>query len=106
MTKLLPSVRASGGNPAGFADFRPMNPNGRAMPKTTRPMPSVREGKPPEADLFQIWAETAKGTPVRLGPKAPKDFLEPLLVVMNAMSATGRADWCVNPHLLPAESVL
>lgn len=105
MTKPKASMRISGGSPAGFADFKPLNPHGAPMPKLSRPMPSEREGKPPHVDLFQLWVDTPKG-PLRILPKAPKEFLEPMLAAINRMIIDGREATWREPRLLPAEATL
>lgn len=91
MNGLKPSVRVSGGTPAGFPDYKPLNPWGRPMPKY----------KPPEKpERYQIFVETKTRDLLAIGPKAPEDFLRPLCRAIEEQIARGNEkDWS-NPHIV------
>jgi hypothetical protein len=59
---LRPSIRVEGGNPAGFPDFVPLNPWGRAMPKPAQP---------PRPPVSQVVVRDMRdgGKELRVGPK-------------------------------------
>jgi hypothetical protein len=70
MTLPLKSMlRVSGGNPAGFPDFVPLNPWGRAMP-----VPAARV-KPPVSQVV-VRDMRHGGRETRVGPKCAKQWAE------------------------------
>jgi hypothetical protein len=64
------------------ADFRPLNPWGRAMPKSPRP---------DKHDLYQliVW-DISRRQEVRVGPQMAQEFVEGLAAAMRAEIAAGR----------------
>ena len=87
----------TGGNPAGFPDYKPLNPWGRGFPKELfRPKP-----KP---ELYQIFIEIP-GAPdaerlLPVGPKGPEDLLKPLCRAIEEQIARGRETEWANPHIV------
>lgn len=82
-----PLVRASGGTPAGFADFVPLNPWGRPMPKPVRP---------PRPMLYQVVVrDKARGNrEVRVGPQWPRELAEMLcLTIANQIRLGAERRW-------------
>lgn len=89
-----PSVRISGGNPAGFPDYKPLNPWGRAMPR-----PKAR----PKPEFYQVVVETAgrdgkEMLPV--GPRASREFCQPLCTAIESEIAAGRETTWKNPCIV------
>lgn len=66
---LKPKLRVSGGTPAGFPDFVPLNPWGRPMPKPERE---------PRPALFQVVVRDKKrgNKETRVGPQVAKEIAE------------------------------
>lgn len=58
------------------------------------------------APLYQLYVETRSGTPLAIGPKAPAEFLEPLLVHINGTISAGKEREWSNPTLVPTTSLL
>lgn len=92
---LRPSIRISGGNPAGFPDYRPLNPWGRAMPKSK---------KKPKPDFYQVVVETSSrdGTKHMLpvSPRASREFCMPLCSAIETEIAAGRERTWKNPCIV------
>lgn len=80
------------GDPVAFPGFRPLNPWGRAMPKYT---------PPPKREMHQLFVEVMPSRRLlAVGPRAPKDTLEPLRCeIEKAIVAGIERDWR-NPHLV------
>lgn len=78
-----PSVRVSGGTPAGFPDFVPMNPWGRAMPKIA---PRI---KPPVHQVV-VRDMAHGGVETRIGPKCDLECAEMLCMTIKQQIALGR----------------
>ncbi len=78
-----PSVRVGGGTPAGFPDFVPLNPWGRAMPAPARP---------PRPPIFQVVVRDRRegNKEVRVGPKWPEECAEMLCMAIEQEIAAGR----------------
>ena len=56
--------------------------------------------------LYQIHVETRKGHILKVGPKAPRNFLEPFVIAINKSVAKGKErDWS-NPVLVETPSTL
>lgn len=87
-----PSIRISGGTPNGFPDFNPINPWGRRPP--TRSYVSVADRK--LCQIIVMWA----GKRVPIGPRAPRDFCERLLVAINGHIATGQETVWSEPEIV------
>lgn len=90
---LTPSVRVSGGTPAGFPDFVPMNPWGRAMPK-----PAARV-RPP---VSQVVVRDLRhgGRETRLGPKAATQWVEMWCQAIREQIALGRETRWADPQVI------
>lgn len=84
------------GNPNGFPDFKPLNPHGRPMP---RPEREVRR-TPVTEELWQIHVITQREGTLPVGPKMPREALEPVIAAMRVAIAPG---WS-NPHLVRVPS--
>lgn len=69
------------GTPAGFSNFRPINPWGRSMPKPSRP---VRE------DLYQCVVKDWLGAEKVVGPKMSREATERFVMAINGEVALGR----------------
>lgn len=90
MAPLIPTVRISGGNPAGMPDYKPLNPWGRAMPKPVRA---------PRAPLYQLIVRR-KGVQMPYSPKLHREFLEPLLEAINTAIRLGVEKEMTDPHIV------
>jgi hypothetical protein len=56
--------------------------------------------------LYQIHVETRKGHVLKIGPKAPREFLYPFIIAINKSVAEGKErDWS-NPVLVEANAIL
>lgn len=83
------------GDPAGFPNFKPLNPWGRPMPKA-----------PPKPELpsHQLFVEQFNPWGVKeivaLGPKASEDFLLPLKGAIEEQIALGNEKHFRNPHIV------
>jgi hypothetical protein len=61
---------------------------------------------PQTQTLYQIHVETSKGHILKIGPKAPKEFLTPFVVAINKSVALGKErDWS-NPVLVETQAIL
>ncbi len=76
--------------PGSTIPFKPVNPWGRAMPKPTRP------DRPP---LFQLVVRR-DGKETRIGPMAPKDFIQQLYEAVDAAIRVGVEKDFTDPHIV------
>lgn len=89
MAKLSPSIRVSGGTPAGMPDFKPVGPTGlRAMLRPSRPA------------LFQVWVDTPNGS-IPVGPKCPQHAAFALADAIEIEIGRGRERTWSNPRVAP-----
>lgn len=89
-TPLKPSLRISGGTPAGMPDFKPMNPWGR-MPK-----------RPPKQDRT-LWVCNVEDRDTKqrlniglIGPKAGAEMLRDAVLKMNELGKC----WAADPQVI------
>lgn len=93
--RLKPTVRASGGTPAGFPDFRPIN----KLPEHELRALARRAVRPV---LYQVWVEdlAARAT-IPVGPKCAQNTASALAFAIAEQVALGRERLWANPHLVP-----
>jgi hypothetical protein len=91
---LKPLLRVSGGNPAGFPDFVPLNPWGRGMPKAApRSKPAV----------FQLVVRDLRngGRELRVGPKCETaEIAEALCMAIKQQIELGREKRWADPQVI------
>lgn len=91
---LKPLLRVSGGSPAGFPDFVPLNPWGRGMPKVApRDKPAV----------FQLVVRDLHngGRELRVGPKCGvPDVPEALCIAIKEQIGLGRETRWADPQVI------
>jgi hypothetical protein len=92
MKALLPSVRASGGTPAGMPDFRPLN---RSSPKEFSAL--LRRSVRPA--LFQVWVDANGGGSIPIGPKCPEQAAGALADAIQVQIGLGRERTWRNPRV-------
>lgn len=78
-----PSVRASGGNPTGFPDYRPIN----KLPRDEQRALLARVMRPV---LYQVVVEDRKGNLLRASPKCSSQTAQALASAINTQVALGR----------------
>jgi len=95
MAPAKPLMRVSGGTPAGFEDFVPLNPWGRAMPKIER---KVRPA------LYQVVVRDRRDAnkELRLGPKVYREFAEMFCKAIEQQIAAGAEKRWSDPIVLQA----
>ena len=93
------SVRASGGTPAGFPDFVPLNPWGRAMPAPPR-----RE----RPDLYQVVVRDRQrgNKEVRVGPQMARDHCETIRAAIDTQICLGREKRWFDPVIVKSTAAL
>jgi hypothetical protein len=94
--KPLIEVGFGTGTPAGFPDYRPLNPWGRPMPRT---------GRKPRPQLWQIVLRR-HGKEVPFGPKMPKEVLEPFFKTVELGIRTGQHPELSSPHMVMVDNPL
>lgn len=61
---------------------------------------------PKKQQLYQVHVETRSGNVLRVGPKAPREILEPFVMAINKSISLGKErDWS-NPVLVETDAVL
>lgn len=97
--KPLVRIEYGSGNPAGAPDWRPLNPWGQGFPKHLL-------NRKPRPQLYQLVVKDRRNgnKELRVGPKMGKDFVDILLVQLNALIASGAEKQWFDPAVVPVPS--
>jgi len=100
MTKLKPSVRASGGTPVGFPDYRPFNKLSRDEQREM-----LRPNIIPEP-LYQVWVDDITRGTIPVGPKIPHSLAVEFRAAINNQIRLGAERTWSNPSVLPVVPII
>lgn len=87
--------------PAGFPDYKPLNPWGRPMPKPKRPI----RGVPAEDELYTVEVRLSSGKFARVCPGVLKWVAERLCEAIGVEIAHGREKEYSNPTLVKVKNL-